>query len=319
MPVQGCRVGFSLLESEPWFHQAPSEGAYIPGKGEGTVSTQHQIVYMSPNGSTRTVAEALAQGSSLDGSAVTLTDLADAGARTQTLDSIQEEGPACLFIGSPVYFSRTVPPVMAFIEALPPSNGAWAVPFVTYGEASSGIALWQMASALQNKGYRIVGAAKVLAVHSLMWESRNPVGEGHPNEAELAEIRDFAATLDGLRAVGSSEVLDLGALDYHRAELSLQFRSALGDPFPIMPKAVDEEVCTECGTCVDECPVGTITLAPFPEFGEACIDCFNCVRLCPEEAITPETPLAEIDEMVRDWAKTVDEPPLSRIFLPVVS
>jgi ferredoxin len=262
------------------------------------------------------VAEALAVGLSAEESSVSLTDLADTETSAGLSASIGEEKPTCLFVGSPVYFSRAVPPVMAFIEDLTPSDGAWAAPFVTYGVACSGIALWQMASALSAKGYRIAGAAKVLAVHSLMWESDEPVGGGHPDEAELAQIRDFAATLDRRFESGSPEALDLGVLDYHRAELSVKFRSAMGDPFPIMPKAVDGEVCTECGICAEECPVGTITLNPFPEFGESCIDCFNCVRLCPEEAITPETSLAEIGEMVRDWAREVHEPALTQLFMP---
>lgn len=288
------------------------------------MAVRNRIVYLSPNGSTRSVAQALAQGLSGDDPPASLTDLADFDATAALLESIRkEEGSreegACLLIGSPVYFSRAVPPVMAFIEELPPSDGSWAVPFVTFGKASSGIALWQMASALQDKGYRIAGAAKVLAVHSLMWESHDPVGAGHPNADELDQVREFMKTLGRRFTEGAPDALDLRTLDYHRAELSEKFRSALGDPFPIMPKTVDGEVCTECGTCADECPVGTITLNPYPDFGEACIDCFNCIRLCPEEAITPETSLAEIGQMVRDWAKTVNETTMTQLFLPLRS
>ena len=57
-------------------------------------------------------------------------------------------------------------------------DGALAVPFVTWGQACSGIALWQMAAALKNKGFKIAGAAKVLAEYSILF----------PNSTGIASI-----------------------------------------------------------------------------------------------------------------------------------
>ncbi len=49
----------------------------------------------------------------------------------------------------------------------------------------------------------------------------------------------------------------------------------------------DESKCTACGTCVEQCPVGALSLdegyakaAP-----EVCIACFCCQEMCPEKAI----------------------------------
>jgi hypothetical protein len=61
---------------------------------------------------------------------------------------------ACLFIGSPVYRDVAVPPIKDAIEKLPQMDGAFAVTFVTWGQACSGVALWQMGSALKNKGLK---------------------------------------------------------------------------------------------------------------------------------------------------------------------
>ena len=278
------------------------------------MTADHYVAYLSPHGSTERVATAFSEGLSHGGPPVSPTDLADPEATTDLLDSMAGGGAHCLLLGSPVYFNRAVPPVMVFIDSLPPSQGSWAVPFVTYGKACSGLALWQMALALQKKGYKIAGAAKVLAVHSLMWESEDPEGGGHPDEDDLGQVQELARILHRRSLEPTPQELSLAALDYHPEELTAELREKLGQPWPIMPKTVTPELCTECGTCADECPVTTITLDPLPVFGASCIDCFNCISLCPEEAISPETPLHEIGAMVRTRVRNVNETPGTQIF-----
>ena len=58
-----------------------------------------------------------------------------------------------------------------------------------------------------------------------------------------------------------------------------------------MVAKVDEEECTGCGTCVDECPQEAISLndddiAVVNE--DECTDCGMCVDACPTEAISIE-------------------------------
>ncbi|HOJ52444.1 MAG TPA: DUF362 domain-containing protein [Syntrophales bacterium] len=53
---------------------------------------------------------------------------------------------------------------------------------------------------------------------------------------------------------------------------------------------VNREICTGCGTCVDQCPQGALEMGedgyPFLTDRERCIACFCCQELCPEKAIT---------------------------------
>lgn len=52
------------------------------------------------------------------------------------------------------------------------------------------------------------------------------------------------------------------------------------------PKA-DPDICTACGTCVDQCPVQALSMAEdLPQVDPArCIACFCCQEICPEKAI----------------------------------
>jgi ferredoxin len=55
----------------------------------------------------------------------------------------------------------------------------------------------------------------------------------------------------------------------------------------LRPKA-DPSLCTACGTCVEQCPTGALSMhEDLPQVSaEACITCFCCQELCPEKAIS---------------------------------
>ncbi len=63
-------------------------------------------------------------------------------------------------------------------------------------------------------------------------------------------------------------------------------RNMLHSKAILRPKA-DPDQCTACGTCVEQCPVGALTLnGALPEVDpEVCIACFCCQEMCPEKAI----------------------------------
>ncbi len=56
----------------------------------------------------------------------------------------------------------------------------------------------------------------------------------------------------------------------------------------LRPKA-DPELCTGCGTCVDQCAVSALSMGtdglPVVD-ADTCITCFCCQEMCPEKAIT---------------------------------
>ncbi len=142
------------------------------------------IVYFSPAGSTRHVAKIIEKQFQGIGAEVSSFDLAECSNDVATEISQQgeaSEGKSCLFIGSPVYVSHAVPLVMDCIAGLKENADAFAVPFVTWGGACSGISLYEMGKELINKRFTLLGAAKILALHSLMWQLEDPLGKGHPD------------------------------------------------------------------------------------------------------------------------------------------
>jgi len=56
----------------------------------------------------------------------------------------------------------------------------------------------------------------------------------------------------------------------------------------ILRPQADPELCTACGTCVDQCPVEALSLSDrLPRVDPVtCIVCFCCQEICPEKAIT---------------------------------
>jgi len=57
-----------------------------------------------------------------------------------------------------------------------------------------------------------------------------------------------------------------------------------------MPAVIDEEKCTGCESCVDDCPSEAIKMVNDKAVVnvETCVDCGVCVDACPAEAISME-------------------------------
>ena len=247
---------------------------------------KHIIVYFSPAGSTRLIAETIHRRLTEHGQEVVLLDLT-AKNRTSEEKTSLVDPPCCLWTGSPVYCDHAVPLVTDFIDGLPfGSSKCYAVPFVTWGGVTSGLALLEMSGQLQKKNFIPLAAAKVLAVHSSMWCASQPLASGHPDKKDLEQINLLVDEV--IRNLKMEEVvpLDIKVLDY----LSLALRAdAVSKSLQVVksampPLAVNEQRCLQCGECAEICPVAAITLSPFPILADNCVLCLQCVRSCPQEA-----------------------------------
>jgi len=66
-----------------------------------------------------------------------------------------------------------------------------------------------------SKGLQILGGIKVLAVHSQLWKSDDPVGKGHPNAEDVARIQEFVRVILKKKESETAKTLAPEALDYN--------------------------------------------------------------------------------------------------------
>ena len=274
------------------------------------------MAYCSPYGNTRRVADSMKKKIDSFEIPVSMVELT----KSPDIDSIynqltNKDVRICLYIGSPVYASHPVPPVMEFIERLPIIPNAYSVPFVTWGAVTSGVALYEMGVALADRGYPVIGAAKVTAQHSMMWEVDLPLGNLRPNDEDETVLVDLVSQVNNkLRSEIPNEV-SISDLDYQEDTLRQQMlqRSfeAAKSHFP--QKNINPEHCTLCGICVENCPVNAIELVDVPMINKHCIYCYNCVRLCPELAITAD--LTNIHDFIRQRALSIKESTAAQVYL----
>ena len=268
------------------------------------------IIYCSPAGTTKHVAQVIGKTLAARGQQPALFDLFNtaesAAAKVQIYKSSQD---TLLFIGSPVYAFHAVPPVMEFIEQLPDTCKGYSVPFVTWGAVTSGIALYEMAKILNEKGYPVIGAVKIVAAHSLMWQFAHPLGQGRPDADDDKKIAELVEKIAAKLKSPLGRTVPLADLNYQPAEAyNAMSKLSIKAARQMLPqRQVIKEKCTKCPVCSEICPVGAITLNPYPCFGDDCIVCYNCMRLCPEKAIAADfSPMEDwLKQKAKDFAENV--------------
>ncbi|MCD6526061.1 MAG: EFR1 family ferrodoxin [Desulfuromonas sp.] len=271
----------------------------------------HCVAYLSPAGTTKQVAEVIVRHLKPQGIDPLIIDLS-----AEDYSFAQLEGPCCLWLGSPVYVDHILPQVCRFISSLPQGQSHYAAPFVTWGAVCSGVALPEMAQQLAQQGWQTVGAAKVLAVHSSLWQSRHPLGAGHPDAADLAQV---SLLVEGvLQKLKSALPQPLAEEVFHylsaeQEQLSWQksldkAKTMLGEHQPVVAR------CDGCGACVTACPVAAIDWRDNePYVTERCIRCHQCTRLCPQQAFAWDG--AAVEERLRRFAAASEEAPGTEVFV----
>jgi len=200
-----------------------------------------------------------------------------------------------LLIGSPVYAHHLQYHMQDLIKELPSPNDIWgkyAIPYVTYGGISSGIALKEAAGLLKKSGRIIPLGMKVSASHKMtrafMDEEFN---KNIKLNDKLPQITELVARIMRLEnndhAKCNARSLDYnGLLTYLKAEIIFKEKIWHEKRYPKI--MIDRELCKNCGKCATNCPVLHLSINNnmlYENHHTPCIHCFNCVTDCPYKAI----------------------------------
>lgn len=190
-------------------------------------------------------------------------------------------------------------------------NGASFVGVGVYGNGYYGVALRQMKQRAEDRGFKVVGLAAFIALHS----PSGKTGVGRPDEQDAADQRAFGKAImerkgTALNAdvpVGWSTSLMFNGLIFSRLFMMDQDYAM---PVPMKLKRVTN-ACVGCGTCAANCPVCAITMVEKkgkkqPDINlKQCILCERCVKNCPQQAIKNVSPFMETTHIF--WNRAFQE------------
>jgi len=234
--------------------------------------TVHVITY-SPTRTSYKVAKEVAEA--VGGATVQKTDLTYAdGAVALTC---KPEDVAVLAV--PVYAGR-VAPIAAKRLAGIKGQATPAVVVVVYGNREYEDALLELRNLATEAGFVVVAAAAFIGEHSFSSVDM-PVAPGRPDQEDLQKARDFGTEV----AAAIARLANAGETSLAGIPGNFPYKDGVG-PMPFGPQ-LDDDLCTLCGSCVDQCPVGAITVAQEMQLDVAlCTLCCRCIKVCPEEALS---------------------------------
>jgi flavodoxin/ferredoxin len=267
------------------------------------------ILYFSQTGNTEKVAYTIAGRFRDEGLENVTLQLEDA-------DDFHEayEDADLLGIGFPTFFGYPPPHVMKFIDGLD-GRGKAAFVFTTYGGCTAGDSLYDAATAMANRGYRILGGLKVEGFDNYPQSIWLKINEGRPNEMDLARSEEFAAFI--IKAYNGGKKLEPEALASSNPFFVKNRNKPRKKTVAAMRKKVEgkvvfnKEMCLFCETCKKSCPTKSIESGEaYPEFSWKCIDgmrCYQCVRVCPGRALLYEQPVS--DAAYRKYLRSIADGP----------
>jgi len=261
------------------------------------------IIVFSPTGNTNKVAEMLEKA------------LLERNAEVQSIDMSREDVFSdagkirgfleekvlphdCICVGGPVYAGHLQNQAKNIIHTLPSPGGKWgklAIPFVTWGGISSGVALREAANLLKSSGRATVFGMKIVGRHSLARKYAVKLNEGKPGAEALPFAEELAERLLTLKDKNHDELIDISkTLDYQDPVTKVIddfFFNETGLKLIFHPGLkVNPDKCEGCGLCVEYCPIQCWEMAgnmPVEKkHGADCFYCGECFNRCPTGAIT---------------------------------
>lgn len=245
---------------------APCECA-VRNSTEGVIMniSSATVLHFSGTGTTEKYAKAFAKALPFSTTIRDISKRKDAGSLDLSLGADE-----LLVLAFPVYGGYVSAFIWDCLENVA-GNSTPAVILAVYGARDYDNALLEAQSKLSEKGFATVGAAALMARHSII----QSIAPDRPNAADLEEAASFARAI-AERLEGMGSVADAPAFEF-KGEVGT------GGTPGMVPQVSDD--CILCGACAASCPVEAIPYdEPNTTNAETCISCLRCTDVCPMNA-----------------------------------
>lgn len=222
----------------------------------------YKIIF-SPTGGTKKVADIVANVFSKVYKEEDLTD------RTIDFSEVHFTADDICIVAVPSYGGRVAATATKRLNHLT-GGGAKAILVAVYGNRAYEDTFVELEDILTDAGFHCVAGIAAIAEHSIMRQ----FAAGRPDADDAKELTAFAEKIKQRIETGDlTQKLTLpGNRPYREYRVT-----------PMIP--MTGEVCSGCGLCAKECPVGAIPVDNSAKIdAEKCISCMRCVNLCPKQA-----------------------------------
>jgi flavodoxin/ferredoxin len=247
------------------------------------------IVYYSATGNTARIARAIHKGmiaSNKDCDIIKMRDVQPGHLVKYDL----------IGVGGPIWGRETVN-VRNFLRDLPKLERKWAFIFCTHGSSPQAF-MYRVSQAMIAKGLTIIGYNDWFgAAHQLPFLLNVHPCEGHPDEVDIKEAKDFGREIaERAMRIASGETDLIPKLPQGPDADPLwkpeppRRQSGNRDALNLARKEmrINTEKCTypKCRLCIDTCPTNSLDFTKTPPgIKEGCMACMTCEGICPTGAI----------------------------------
>jgi flavodoxin/NAD-dependent dihydropyrimidine dehydrogenase PreA subunit len=244
------------------------------------------IIYFSQSGNTKKIAEAIHRGMLGTLANCDLSRLKDVSPKDVARYDL-------IGFGYPTWSSKEPPNVRAFANQIDSLEGKHVFAFSTHGALPSGL-ISSIAPLLRQKGLKMIGFKDWYGGVIMPHIPKPYMTDGHPDEIDLEEAKNFGAEIAKLSERiyrGEDHLLppltEESDQKLHGQRVKMPEDLAEARRLTKLGMKINEDKCTRCNLCVDNCPVNAIDLTVSPPIfkTDLCVPCWYCEQICPTGAI----------------------------------
>ena len=218
-------------------------------------------VYFSPGGTTERIGKEISEKISDSYDEIDLL-------RKNIEENIDFKKDELLIISMPGFAGRIPQICVSQLKKLKGNNTPF-IANVVYGNRAFEDALLELTDILTENGFILISGSAIIARHSIFPK----VAGDRPNSEDIELLDELVErSVEKVKAGTYNNITIPGNRPYRES-----------GKLPIGPKGNSN--CTDCGICIELCPVGAIPVDDPKETDmEKCINCTACVYNCPDEA-----------------------------------